>query len=93
MLCENYIIPKIPLINKSANFRSIKQQQKPYHQKKGINTVLFPALSPKQCEYLKEREGREENSLDASDLGGVQVCPPLRQVSLFPEFYIPPYLI
>lgn len=94
MLCENYIIPKIPLINKSANFRSIKQQKNLIIRKRqGINTVLFPALSPKQCEYLKEREGREENSLDASDLGGVQVCPPLRQVSLFPEFYIPPYLI
>ena len=147
MLSENYIIiPKIPLINKSPNFRSIKPQQNLIIRKRqGINTFYFQLYPPKQCEYLKEREGREENSLcdpmdcslPGSSLHGIlqarvlewfaisfssgssqprdwtqvshipgrhfnlwatrealfQVCTPLRQVSLFPEFYIPPYLI
>lgn len=38
MLCENYInIPAILFVNKSPNFRSIKQQQQNYHQTKAGN--------------------------------------------------------
>lgn len=70
MLRENYIIPKILFINKSLNFRSIKQKKIIVREKQGIKIVLYPALAQKTvCEHLKEREGREGKSLDVSDLG------------------------
>ena len=83
MLSENYIIiPKIPLINKSPNFRSIKPQQNLIIRKRqGINTFYFQLYPPKQCEYLKEREGREDPGFGNWKENKVQTAPSFRRTA------------